>query len=219
MKNIIVSGPLSVWVQSALLSTWIWNEVRAELLPRVMSSSKRRFFREQSSFSFREEKDMRTIQIGLIAIAFAFSSHIVPATWAADTHDKAGDHFMVEPNDLKWADVPTLPPGAKVAVIEGPLNEAVPFMMRLKFPANYKIPAHWHPAIEHLTVLLGTFNMGIGDKLDVTKTKTLSVGGIMIIQPKIPHFAWTKEEVMVQVHGVGPWGVTYVDPADDPRKK
>jgi len=219
MKNIIVSGPLSVWVQSALLSTWIWNEVRAELLPRVMSSSKRRFFREQSSFSFREEKDMRTIQTGLIAIAFTFSLHIVPATWAADTHDKAGDHFMVEPNDLKWADVPTLPPGAKVAVIEGPLNEAVPFMMRLKFPANYKIPAHWHPAIEHLTVLSGTFNMGIGDKLDVTKTKTLSVGGIMIIQPKIPHFAWTKEEVMVQVHGVGPWGVAYVDPADDPRKK
>ena len=86
---------------------------------------------------------MRTIQTGLIAIAFTFSLHIVPATWAADTHDKAGDHFMIEPNDLKWADVPTLPPGAKVAVIEGPPNEAVPFMMRLKFPADYKIPVHW----------------------------------------------------------------------------
>src|SRR5689334_17178218 len=146
-----------------------------------MLSSKRRFFRQQSSFHFREEKDMRTTQIGLIAIAFTLSLHIVPATWAADTHDKAGDHFMVEPNDLKWADVPTLPPGAKVAVIEGPLNEAVPFMMRLKFPANYKIPAHWHPAIEHLTVLSGTFNMGIGEQLDMAKSRPLLAGGVMII--------------------------------------
>jgi quercetin dioxygenase-like cupin family protein len=162
---------------------------------------------------------MRAIQIGLVTITFTLMLSIVPKTWAADAHVKAGDHVMVEPNDLKWVDVPTLPPGAKVAVIEGPPNEAVPFMMRLKFPANYKIPAHWHPAIEHLTVLSGTFNMGIGDKLDQTKTKTLPVGGVMIIQPKTPHFAWTKEEVMVQVHGVGPWGVAYVDPADDPRNK
>jgi anti-sigma factor ChrR (cupin superfamily) len=162
---------------------------------------------------------MTTIPMGLIAIAYAFSLHVVLATWAAETHNKAADHLMVEPNDLTWVDAPTLPPGAKVAVIEGPPNEAVPFMMRLKFPANYKIPAHWHPAIEHLTVLSGTFNMGIGDKLDETKSKVLSAGGVMIIQPKTPHFAWTKEEVMVQVHGVGPWGVTYVDPADNPQKK
>jgi hypothetical protein len=170
-------------------------------------------------FYLREEKDMRIIQNGMIAIALTFSLDNIPATWAADTHNKASNHVMVEPNELKWADVPTLPPGAKVAVIEGPSNEAVPFMMRLKFPANYKVPAHWHPAIEHLTVLSGTFNMGIGDKLDMTKTKALPPGGVMIIQPKIPHFAWTKEEVMVQVHGVGPWGVIYVDPADDPRNK
>jgi quercetin dioxygenase-like cupin family protein len=162
---------------------------------------------------------MRTIQIGLIALAFTFSLHIVPVTQAADSHTMPRDHLMVEPNDLKWDDLPTLPPGAKVALIEGPASEPVPFMMRLKFPADYKVPAHWHPAIEHLTVLSGIFNMGIGDKLDVTKTKALSPGGVMIIQPKIPHFAWTKEEVIVQVHGVGPWGVTYVDPADDPRKK
>jgi quercetin dioxygenase-like cupin family protein len=162
---------------------------------------------------------MRIIQSGMIAIALTFSLDNVTTTWAADSHNEARNHVMIEPNDLKWADVPTLPPGAKVAVIEGPPNEAVPFMMRLKFPANYKVPAHWHPAIEHLTVLSGTFNMGIGDKLDVTKTKALPVGGVMIIQPKIPHFAWTKEEVMVQVHGVGPWGVTYVDQADDPRNK
>ncbi|HEY2986701.1 MAG TPA: cupin, partial [Candidatus Binatia bacterium] len=92
---------------------------------------------------------MRTF-IGLIAIVFTLSVCAASETRAADTHG-AGDHQMVQPNELKWADVPTLPPGAKVAVIEGPPNEAVPFIMRLKFPADYKIPAHWHPAIEHLT--------------------------------------------------------------------
>ena len=131
----------------------------------------------------------------------------------------AEDHVMVTPNDLKWADVPSLPPGAKVAVIEGPMDQATPFTIRLKLPADYKIPAHWHPAIEHVTVLSGTFNMGMGDKLDPTKTKALSAGSVAIMQPKTNHFGWTKEETVVQVHGVGPWGITYVDPADDPRKK
>jgi quercetin dioxygenase-like cupin family protein len=162
------------------------------------------------------EENMRTITMLSIAAFLTFGSSPVRA---ADTHSNMSDHLMVQANDLKWADVPTLPPGAKVAVIEGPPNEAVPFIMRLKFPANYKIPAHWHPAIEHLTVLSGTFNMGIGDKLDTAKSKPLAPGGVMIIQPKVPHFAWTNEEVTVQVHGVGPWGVTYVIPADDPRKK
>ena len=103
--------------------------------------------------------------------------------------------------------------------IEGQLNEAVPFTFRLKFPANYQIPAHWHPAIEHVTVISGTFNMGTGDKLDRSKTKALSAGSVAIMQPKTNHFAWAKEETIVQVHGVGPWAINYVNPVDDPRKK
>jgi len=126
---------------------------------------------------------------------------------------------MISPNDLKWSDVPSLPPGGKIAVIEGPMTEAVPFTVRLKFPADYRIPAHWHPAVERVTVLSGTFNMGVGDKLDTQKSMPLAPGSMMILQPKTNHFAWTKEEVVVQLNGTGPWGVTYVDPADDPRKK
>jgi quercetin dioxygenase-like cupin family protein len=126
--------------------------------------------------------------------------------------------FMVDPKELKWEDTAVLP-GAKVAIIEGPLDQPGPFMVRFKFPADYKVPAHWHPGIEHVTVLSGTLNMGIGDKLDMTKTHPVSAGGVVIMQPKTNHFAWTKEETIVQVHGVGPWGVTFVDPADDPRKK
>jgi len=136
------------------------------------------------------------------------------ACWA-----QMADHHMVSAKDLKWAEVPSLPPGAKIAVIEGPMTEAVPFTIRLKFPADYKIPAHSHPAVERVTVLSGTFHMGTGDKLDLQKGMALSPGDMMIMQPKTNHFAWTKDEVIVQLNGMGPWGVTYVDPADDPRKK
>jgi hypothetical protein len=73
--------------------------------------------------------------------------------------------------------------------------------------------------VERVTVISGTFYMGVGDKLDMKKPMALSPGSMMIIQPKTNHFAWTKEEVVVQLNGTGPWAVTYVNPADDPRKK
>jgi quercetin dioxygenase-like cupin family protein len=134
----------------------------------------------------------------------------------AQTH---ADHLMVSADELKWADVPSLPSGAKLAVIEGPLNEAKPFTMRIKLPPNYKLPAHYHSAIEHVTVINGTFHMGTGDMLDTKATKPLGAGAVAIMQPGTRHFAWTNEETIVQVHGVGPWTITYVNPADDPRKQ
>lgn len=158
---------------------------------------------------------MKKLHVAALSLVLA-TSVFTPVVLSSDKHPA---HLMVLPTDLKWADVPSLPPGAKAAVIEGPMNEAVPFIIRLKLPANYKIPAHWHPAIEHVTVISGTFHMGTGDKLDMAKTKPLPVGSVAIMQPKTHHFAWTKGETVVQVHGVGPWAVNYVDAADDPRKK
>lgn len=61
--------------------------------------------------------------------------------------------------------------------------------------------------------------MGAGDKVDPSKTKALTAGSVAVMPPKTAHFAWNKEETVVQVHGVGPWAITYVNPADDPRKK
>jgi quercetin dioxygenase-like cupin family protein len=157
---------------------------------------------------------MKSVKDIAWAVVFGVLCMGVPSVWA-----QGGAHTMVTPGDLKWVDVPSLPPEAKIAVIEGPLTEAVPFTFRLRLPADYKIPAHWHPAIEHVTVISGTFNLGTGDKLDAAKTKPLSAGSVAIMQPNTNHFGWTKEETIVQVHGVGPWGITYVNPADDPRKK
>jgi quercetin dioxygenase-like cupin family protein len=162
-----------------------------------------------------KEGTMKASQVAFATATFAFFSLAAPVAWAQGH----AEHLMVAPKDLTWVDVPSLPPGAKIAVIEGPMNEAKPFTVRLKLPANYKIPAHSHPAIEHVTVISGTFHMGTGDKLDQKQTKALSAGSVAIVQPKINHFGWTKTETIVQLHGVGPWGVTYVNPSDDPRKK
>ena len=100
------------------------------------------------------------------------------------------------------------------------MNEGVPFTARLRMPANYRIPAHWHPAIEHVTVLSGTFYMGVGEAIDTSKGLAVAAGGFVVMQTKTPHFAYTMNEpAEIQLHGVGPWGVTYLNPADDPRKK
>jgi quercetin dioxygenase-like cupin family protein len=107
----------------------------------------------------------------------------------------------------------------KIAVIEGPLNETVPIMFRLKFPANYKVMPHRHPGIEHITVISGTLNMGMGDTFDAGKTHALTPGSVAIMPPGTSHFVWTSEETIGQVHSTGPWSVTYVNPADDPTKK
>ena len=92
-------------------------------------------------------------------------------------------------------------------------------MFRIKAPDNYRIPPHTHPKMERVTVISGTFNMGVGDKLDRSLTKALSAGSVAIMQPRTNHFAWTDQETVVQVHGVGPWAINYVNPEDDPRKK
>lgn len=150
-------------------------------------------------------------------VAFAAALLVAGMAPASAQH---GDHRMVSPDELKWSDVPSLPAGAKIAVIEGPMSEAVPFTVRLKFPPGYQIPAHWHPAVERVTVLKGTFYMGTGDKLDPRQGASLAPGSMMILQPKTRHYAWTRaEEVIVQLNGTGPWGITYLNPADDPRKK
>jgi quercetin dioxygenase-like cupin family protein len=127
-------------------------------------------------------------------------------------------HAMLSPQQMQWVDLAALPPGARGAVIQGPLDQPGPFTVRVRFPANYRIPPHWHPAIEHVTVLSGTFHMGMGEKFDRAATTPLGVGSVAIMPAKSPHYAWTAEATELQLHGVGPWDIVYVDPADDPRR-
>jgi quercetin dioxygenase-like cupin family protein len=122
-------------------------------------------------------------------------------------------------SDLKWADITSLPPGAQVTVLEGPLNEKVPFIFRIKFRAGWQVPAHSHPVTTHVTVISGVFNLGVGDKFDASKTRALPPGSVVILPPGENHFARITEETVIQVHSIGPWATHWVDPKDDPLKK
>jgi len=124
------------------------------------------------------------------------------------------------PGDIKWLDAPpSLPPGAKTAIIEGDPKVAGLFTMRIKMPANYMIMPHWHPADEHVTVLEGSIYMGLGEKFDQKTAKEIPTGGFGMMNSGTRHYAFTKKESIIQLHGMGPWGITYVNPADDPRNK
>jgi hypothetical protein len=123
--------------------------------------------------------------------------------------------LRVTPAELTWGAGPSmLPPGASMALIEGSPSQPGPFTFRLRFPANYRIPAHWHPVKVTVTVISGTFHMGLGDELDTSNSKTLPAGSVFEMPAKIHHFGWTSEETIIQEHGVGPLAVHYLSAAD-----
>lgn len=128
-------------------------------------------------------------------------------------------HTVAMPETLKWVEPPVLP-GARLAVVQGDPSKEGLFVYRLKMPANYRIPPHVHKASENVTVLAGVFFIGVGEKFDQGAGQELPVGAFAAIPPNHPHFAWAgAEETVVQVHGVGPSDLRFVNPADDPRQK
>ena len=129
------------------------------------------------------------------------------------------EHIIVKGTDAKWGEPPpVLPRGAHFAVVEGdPKAPGQLVTFRLKMPDGYRIPPHFHPADEHVVVLQGTFNMGMGDKLDQNASTALEAGSFVVMPKGQHHFAWAKGETIVQVYAIGPWGLTYVNPKDDPR--
>ncbi|HEX9943516.1 MAG TPA: cupin domain-containing protein [Thermoanaerobaculia bacterium] len=137
----------------------------------------------------------------------------VPAAWAED-------HGVFPPDAVKWQNGPgSLAPGAKFAVLEGDPSKEGLFTMRLWLPNGFQIKPHWHPAVEHITVVSGTFHVGLGDAFDTAKGTTLPTGTFAYLGPKMHHFAWAEGDTVLQLHGVGPWQINYLNPADDPRKK
>lgn len=127
--------------------------------------------------------------------------------------------IMVKPDQVAWAPAPpVLPPGAKAAVLEGDPKQEGPFTMRVSFPDGYRIPPHFHPAAERVTVVEGTFQLGLGDKFDQSALSSLPAGSYVSMQPGTHHFARAQGKTVVQINGVGPWKLTYVNPADNPQK-
>ncbi len=125
---------------------------------------------------------------------------------------------LFKPDQIQWrGGPPSLPPGAKMAILEGdPAKEGF-FTMRLKLPDGYRVFPHWHPRTERLTIIQGIVNLGTGDRFDTAATQTLPAGAYSSMPPKMPHFAWMRGETILQLSSIGPWEVVYVNPTDDPR--
>jgi ketosteroid isomerase-like protein len=129
-------------------------------------------------------------------------------------------HVMTESSALTWMDAPpSLPKGAKIAVISGDPSKPGPFVIRAQVSAGYKVPPHWHPGDENLTILSGTVALGMGDTWDDSKLKTVGTGGYAGLPAEMRHYFLAKTASTFQVHGMGPFVVNYVNPSDDPSKK
>jgi quercetin dioxygenase-like cupin family protein len=150
------------------------------------------------------------------ALAVVAAIQIMPASHAAEMQMKP----PVNVEDIQWGPVPpVIPPGAQLAVVAGDPSKEGLFTMRLKMPANYKIPAHNHPTDEFVTVISGDFRVGLGDKLDMEKGQSLKAGAFGEMPAGMNHYAWTTEETVIQIAGPGPFAMTYANPADDPSKQ
>ena len=141
-------------------------------------------------------------------------------TAAAQDTMPASSHVMVEEAQVKWKPASgALNKGAETAVLSGNPGMPGPFVMRIKMPAGYKIAPHWHPRNENVTVISGTLSLGMGVTFDVNAAKPLAAGGFALLPAKMCHFAWTRDGATIQIHGMGPFRIIYVNPADDPSKK
>jgi quercetin dioxygenase-like cupin family protein len=130
------------------------------------------------------------------------------------------EHIALAPTELEWKAGPAaLPAGARAAVLSGDPQKPGPFAIRFRAPDGYRIPPHWHPADENVTVISGTFHLGAGDTFDESKGKEFPAGGFTAMPAGMHHFAWVTGETEIQIHGIGPWDIKYLNPADDPRLK
>jgi len=152
-------------------------------------------------------KSPRSSALVLTLAAFA------GAALANDAH-----HTVVAADAVKWgAGPPSLPPGAQASVLYGNPANTGPFVMRLKFPAGFVIPPHRHSRDEPVTVLSGSLKLGAGEKIDRGALKPLPPGSFVHLPANMPHAAFAEAETVVQINGVGPFDVKYINPKDDPR--
>jgi hypothetical protein len=148
------------------------------------------------------------------------SLHAQHDSGAVTASHSTGEHIMVNGQKLTWKTGPaSLPAGIQMAILEGDLSIAGPFTARLIVPANYRIPPHFHPAIEHVTVLEGSFYMGTGKEFNQATATELKTGDFAVMPVGFAHYAFSRDKAVIQLHGIGPWGITYINEADDPRKK
>jgi quercetin dioxygenase-like cupin family protein len=144
----------------------------------------------------------------LVAFAVAGAARV----HSQDKKDAPDAHKIVHFGDLKWTPIIK---GCDVAAVDGDMNaEGTPFVLRFRCADGSKIPAHWHPTDENVTVLKGTFLVGMGETFDESKMQTMNVGNFVSMPKEVRHYAMSKGETIVQVHGAGPFKVNWVNPSE-----
>ena len=139
---------------------------------------------------------------------------------AGAQESNAPAHIVMAPAEAKWgAPPPVFEKGMSFTVVSGDPSKPGLYVVRAKMPAGYKIAPHWHPTDEHVTVLSGTFAFGMGEQFDKASMKALPAGGYALMPAEMRHFAMATTAATIQVHGQGPFALTYVNPADDPSKR
>ena len=129
------------------------------------------------------------------------------------------DFKAILPEDIDWKPFPAFPPQACLAVLVGDPTRPGPYVVRVKLPVGVKIMPHQHPEDRIYTVMSGVFYIGLGDRFDGEKVKAYPPGCVIVLPGNTPHFHWAKAgEYVTQVTAIGPLGLEYMDPKDDPRR-
>ena len=152
---------------------------------------------------------MKKIVLGILCIC------------AAVLFAESGTQNAFTPDQIKYGPPPPFVlPEAQLAVIEGnPMAETGDYTVRLRMPDGYKIAPHWHPKRENVTVISGNLKVGMGDKFDAAKMMAFPAGSFAYLDPDMHHYAMAAGATEIQIHGMSPLAINYVNPADDPRKK
>ncbi len=155
---------------------------------------------------------MKKIPVRSLCVALIGAAMLAAAVYGQEKKETTNAHKIVHFGDLKWTPIFK---GCDLASVAGDPNaEGTPFVVRLRCVDGAKIPAHWHPNDENVTVMKGTFLVGMGETFDETKMATMNVGNFALMPKEMRHFGMSKGETIVQVHGAGPFKVNWVNPSE-----
>jgi len=164
---------------------------------------------------------MRRTLFLIVAGSFLFSPVVAETQQEAEVVDRGPEtHLIYRSADVEWRDGPgSLAAGAQFAVLEGDPGQPGVFTMRIRMPDGFVIAPHWHAGVERVTVLSGVFHLGHGDEVDRSRAERLPSGSYFSLPPGMRHYAIMEGETVVQLSSLGPWEISYVNPADDPRQR
>jgi hypothetical protein len=159
-------------------------------------------------------------QYFFLTLAVAGMFCLVGLALTSAAHDHSREENAFTPDTIPWGPAPpVVRPGTQFAVLEGdPTASTGDFTIRLKMPDGFRIAPHWHPKRENVTIISGTFKVGMGDEFDATRMKAFTAGSFAFLDPEMHHYAVACGETIVQVHGHSPLQFNYVNPNDDPSR-